>query len=192
MGAQVWLLHPVLGESSQSLFAQLCQQLPWQQPRVQVFGRYHRVPRLTCWLAEKEVNYRYAGLHHLGQGWPSAMASLRATITALTGRQPNGALANLYRHGDDSMGWHRDNEPELGPRPWVLSYNMGATRDFAFRRYGTRRQSHLISLEHDSLLVMAPSVQTYYEHALPRRRRVREARLNLTFRDIVNATGPRQ
>ncbi len=69
----------------------------------------------------------------------------------------------------------------------MLSYNLGASRDFAFREYGASRQSRVIALEHDSLLVMSPQVQTHFEHALPRRRRVREPRLNLTFREIVGA-----
>lgn len=185
-GAFIWLLPDILGPGAWSLFQTLCQQLPWQQPQVRVFGRRHSVPRLTCWIADQGVGYHYSGISHLGIGWPAVMAPLRQRLTVLTGRHPNGALANLYRHGDDSMGWHRDNEPELGRDPWILSYNLGAERDFAFRQYGTSRQSHLITLQHDSLLVMSPQVQTHFEHALPRRRRVRDRRLNLTFREIIN------
>jgi len=184
-GARLWLIHGVLGEDAQPLFHTLCNHLPWDRPRVRVFGREHPVPRLTCWVADSGVRYRYSGLTHQGEGWPPALDTLRREVTALTGRRPNGALANLYRDGDDSMGWHRDNEPELGAHPWVLSYNLGAARDFAFRPYGSGRQSRVIALEHDSLLVMSPEVQTHFEHALPRRRRVREPRLNLTFREIV-------
>ena len=184
-GARLWLIHGVLGEDAQPLFHTLCNHLPWDRPRVRVFGREHPVPRLTCWVADSGVRYRYSGLTHQGKGWPPALDTLRREVTALSGRRPNGALANLYRDGDDSMGWHRDNEPELGAHPWVLSYNLGAARDFAFRPYGSGRQSRVIALEHDSLLVMSPEVQTHFEHALPRRRRVREPRLNLTFREIV-------
>lgn len=184
-GARLWLIHGVLGDAATPLFHTLCNHLPWDRPQVRVFGRAHLVPRLTCWVADHGVTYRYSGLTHEGQGWPAAMDNLRDRVAILTGRRPNGALANLYRDGDDSMGWHRDNEPELGAHPWVLSYNLGAARDFAFRPYGSGRQSRVIALEHDSLLVMSPEVQTHFEHALPRRRRVREPRLNLTFREIV-------
>ena len=187
--ARLWLIPGILGDAATALFHTLCNQLPWDRPRVRVFGREHPVPRLTCWVADQGVSYRYSGLTHEGRGWPPALDALRRRVTELTGRTPNGALANLYRNGDDSMGWHRDNEPELGAHPWVLSYNLGAARDFAFRPYGSGRQSRVIPLEHDSLLIMSPEVQIHFEHALPRRRRIQDARLNLTFREIVGA-GP--
>ncbi|MEE3010529.1 MAG: alpha-ketoglutarate-dependent dioxygenase AlkB [Pseudomonadota bacterium] len=184
-GARLWRFHRVLGAPAEALFHTLCNELPWERPTVRVFGRAHAVPRQTCWIADAGTHYRYSGLHHRGQGWPEVLAPLRQRLRCLTGRDPNGVLGNLYRDGDDTMGWHRDNEPELGPAPWVLSYNLGAERDFALRRYGEHRQSDLITLGHDELLVMSPEVQRHYEHARPRRRRVTAPRLNLTFREIV-------
>lgn len=183
--ARVWLIPGLLGPPAVALFNTLCHQFPWRQPRLTLFGREHPVPRLTCWLGEAGVAYRYSGIDHSADGWPAAMSPLLSAVRECTGRRPNGALANLYRNGEDAMGWHRDNEPELGAAPWILSYNLGATRDFAFRRYGTSRQSHVLRLPHDSLLVMSPAVQHDFEHALPRRRRVARARLNITFREIV-------
>ncbi|WP_240687430.1 alpha-ketoglutarate-dependent dioxygenase AlkB [Alcanivorax sp. 24] len=187
-GARIWLIERLLGPSATALFNTLCNELPWEQPRVQVFGRSHPVPRLVCWLGDAGVTYRYSGLTHRAGGWPDPLMALRCAVTSLTGLTPNGALANLYRDGDDTMGWHRDNEPELGSAPWIISYNLGATRDFCLRRHGEHRQSHRLPLSHDSLLIMSPQVQRFYEHALPRRRRVREPRVNLTFRHIVTGT----
>lgn len=183
--ALLWRITGVLGASAEPLFHTLCNQLPWQQPTLKLYGREHPVPRLTCWLGETGVAYRYSGIQHRATGWPDPLSPLLARLEALTGRRPNGALANLYRSGNDAMGWHRDNEPELGAAPWIVSYNLGASRDFAFRPYGSGRQSQVMLLCHDELLVMAPSVQRDFEHALPRRKRVREWRLNLTFREIV-------
>ncbi|MDN5863038.1 MAG: alpha-ketoglutarate-dependent dioxygenase AlkB [Salinisphaera sp.] len=182
--ACLWLISPILGEPATALYHTLCNELPWRQPKLTLYGREHPVPRLTCWLGDAGVHYRYSGIDHRATGWPAPLAPLIAALHARTGRQPNGALANLYRDGADAMGWHRDNEPELGAHPWILSYNLGASRDFVLRRYGESRQSHRLSLEHDSLLVMSPAVQRQFEHALPRRRRVTTARLNLTFREI--------
>lgn len=183
--ALLWRITGILGESADRLFHTLCNELPWQQPTLKLYGQEHLVPRLTSWIGDPGVAYRYSGIEHRAVGWPSALSPLLARIEDLTGRRPNGALANLYRNGDDAMGWHRDNEPELGATPWILSYNLGAARDFAFREYGSSRQCCVMSLHHDQLLVMAPAVQKDFEHALPRRKRVRETRLNLTFREIV-------
>lgn len=190
--ARYWLISPLLGASATALFHTLCNELPWQQPRLKLYGREHPVPRLTCWLGEAGIAYRYSGIEQRATGWPAALAPVLEEVEKRTGQRPNGALANLYRDGDDAMGWHRDNEPELGEQPWILSYNLGAARDFAFRRYGEGRQSHLLRLDHDSLLVMSPPVQRDFEHALPRRRGVKEARVNLTFRHIVSAGQPKK
>lgn len=186
--AVVWRITGVLGENAEPLFHTLCNELTWRQPRVTLYGRSHPVPRLTCWLGAPGVGYRYSGIDHRARGWPAPVLPLLQRLAALTGRRPNGALANLYRDGDDAMGWHRDNESELGSTPWILSYNLGAERDFAFRPYGSTRQSHVIRLRHDELLVMAPAVQREFEHALPRRRRITAPRLNLTFREISPKT----
>lgn len=190
-GACLWLITPFFGASATALYHTLCNELPWRQPRLTLYGREHAVPRLTCWLGDAGVRYRYSGIDQQASGWPAPLTPLIAALHARTGRRPNGALANLYRDGADAMGWHRDNEPELGARPWILSYSLGASRDFVFRRRGESRQSHRLSLEHDSLLVMSPAVQHDFEHALPRRRRVTTARLNLTFRDIEPVSQPK-
>lgn len=183
--ALLWRISGVLGPAADPLFHTLCNELDWQQPVLRLYGRQHPVPRLTCWLGEAGVEYRYSGLAHRARGWPRSLSPLLEQLTRLTQRRPNGVLANLYRDGDDAMGWHSDDEAELGPAPWILSYSLGAQRELAFRPIGSSRQSRTIVLHHDELLVMAPTVQRHFQHALPRRRRVREPRLNLTFREIV-------
>ena len=97
----------------------------------------------------------------------------------------NGVLLNLYRDGNDSMGWHRDNEVELGKEPTIASVSFGASRDFKLRH--TSDKSLLINqvLEDGSLLIMAGQCQDYWLHSLPVRKRVKEPRINLTFRYLV-------
>jgi alkylated DNA repair dioxygenase AlkB len=91
-------------------------------------------------------------------------------------------LANLYRDGNDSMGWHADDEPELGDEPVIASVSLGAERDFTLRRRDRRGQTVAMPLPHGSLLLMAGPTQRHWQHALPKRRRMREPRINLTFR----------
>jgi alkylated DNA repair dioxygenase AlkB len=94
-------------------------------------------------------------------------------------------LANLYRNGQDSMGWHSDSEPELGEAPVIASLSFGAPRTFRFRSKETREIAGSIELAHGSLLLMAGATQRLYQHALPRSARIDDARINLTFREIL-------
>lgn len=93
-------------------------------------------------------------------------------------------LANLYRDGRDGVGWHADNERELGPDPVVASISLGAPRRFRFRSKDRTRQLDMM-LEHGSLLLMAEGTQTAWEHCLPRSTRAVGTRVNLTFRRVV-------
>lgn len=168
------------------LFEQLGETLDWRQPEVQVFGRRHLTPRLTCWEGEAGVSYRYSGLTETAEGWPGMLLPVLAHVQEMTGHRFNSALGNYYRDGRDSMGFHSDDEPELGPQPWIASLSLGSTRDFVFRpRQGNRRQCAKIALPDNSLLLMSPGVQARYQHALPRRAGVQSGRINLTFREIV-------
>jgi alkylated DNA repair dioxygenase AlkB len=181
--ATLWLWGRT-GQPSPALLEQLQQSLPWEQPSLRLFGRWHPIPRLQCWCADPGADYRYSGRPLPRAGWTEELMRLRSLATAITGKPFNSVLANLYRSGDDSMGWHADDEPELGPAPWIASWSLGASRDFAVRRKGESRIYRSISLNDGQLLLMSPGVQQHWQHALPRRARVRAPRLNLTFRYV--------
>ena len=160
----------------------LCQsQIVWEQPQVRVYGKYHRVPRLSAFLADASVSYRYSGVIHQGKGWPDWFAPLLEQVNASCSAQFNGCLFNLYRDGDDRMGWHADDEPEIDARCPIASLSFGATRALQFRHRQSQSREELALADGD-LLVMEPDCQRFWMHALPVRKRVRTARLNLTFR----------
>lgn len=186
-GAELVVWHDALPDSLyRHLYQRLEQALAWRQPVVRVFGRDHLTPRLTTWEGEHGVSYRYSGLTETATGWPAVLIPVQQHVETLTRHRFNSVLGNLYRTGKDSMGYHSDDEPELGPAPWIASLSLGATRDFVFRRRsGNRRQCAQLALEDNSLLLMNPAVQAHYQHALPRRTRVDRGRINLTFRQIV-------
>ena len=176
-------LRPLLPEGrADAYFRRLCAELPWTQPAVEVYGRHHPVPRLQSWHGDPEAEYRYSGLTLTPEPWHPLLADLRARIERLCATRFNSVLANLYRDGRDSMGWHADDEPELGPEPWVASLSLGAERDFALRRKGETRMAFKWPLAHNELWLMAPGLQHHWQHSLPRRKRVAHPRLNLTFR----------
>jgi alkylated DNA repair dioxygenase AlkB len=103
---------------------------PWQQPHVQIYGRQLPVPRLVAWYGDAEASYRYSGLTHQPLPWTPLLAQIRAQVEVAVGQPLNGVLLNYYRDGQDSMGWHSDDEAELGANPLVASLNLGGTRRF--------------------------------------------------------------
>lgn len=165
---------------------QLHSEIPWAQPEITLFGRTGPVPRLQSWHGEPEARYAYSGLPLPPTPWTPGLRRILDAVETATGHRFNSVLANLYRNGHDTMGWHADDEAELGPAPWIASYSLGATRDFTLRRRGTTRIAERIALEHDQLLLMPPEMQRHWEHALPRRARVLTPRINLTFRFIYH------
>jgi alkylated DNA repair dioxygenase AlkB len=167
-----------------ALFTALADGLDWENHPVRMFGREIPAPRLSCWIGDPDVRYRYSGVERRPRPWPQSLLALRLRVQALVGADFNSVLANLYRDGRDAMGWHADDEPELGAEPVIASVSLGATRRFLLRR---RDGMHRLALDlpHGSLLVMAGATQARYVHALPRTRRPVAPRINLTFRRVM-------
>jgi len=163
---------------------QLTQQTPWQQPQVRIYGRHVAVPRLVAWYGDAEASYRYSGLTHQPLPWPPLLAQIRAQVEQAAGQPLNGVLLNYYRDGQDSMGWHSDDEAELGANPLIASLNLGGTRRFDLRRKGHNRIEHSLNLQHGSLLVMRGPTQHHWQHQVAKTRTPCAPRLNLTFRLI--------
>lgn len=161
------------------LLSRLRQELVWEQHDVTLFGRTVPTPRLTAWLGDDA--YAYSGVVNQPQPWPPLLADLRERLAEEVGATFNSCLANLYRDGSDLMGWHRDDEPELGPHPVIASVSLGERRTFVLR-HRTTRQTWRWPLGHGDLLVMRAESQADYEHAVPKARRPLGPRLNLTFR----------
>ncbi len=164
--------------------AALLLETPWEQPQVRLFGRLHCVPRQVAWYGD--AAYRYSGLSHPPQAWTALLAEIRAAVEARVGRSLNGVLLNHYRDGRDSMGWHSDDEAELGQDPLIVSLSLGGTRRFDLRRAGQTRIAHSLLLEHGSLLVMAGATQHYWQHQVAKTRKPCAPRLNLTFRQVYS------
>ncbi|MGC6483009.1 MAG: alpha-ketoglutarate-dependent dioxygenase AlkB family protein [Synechococcus sp.] len=161
--------------------ALLEQRVLWEQPQVLVYGKRYRTPRLAAFLAERGVSYRYSSVVHQGQGWPDWFEPLLAKVNDHCQARFNGCLLHRYRDGQDRMGWHADDEPEIDPSQPIASLSLGATRSFLLRqRQGPER--HSVDLVDGDLLVMEPPCQQEWLHALPVRQRVRTSRMNLTFR----------
>lgn len=159
-------------------------EVPWRSQTIKIYGREVLQPRLIAWYADPGVSYTYSGLTLTAEPWHEQVNQLRQTLVHRTGRQYNSVLLNAYRDGQDSMGWHADNEPELGPYPSIASVSLGQTRRMRVRK-GNKGSSQAIDLEHGSLLLMEQESQLHYQHCIPKTRRVPGLRINLTFRQIL-------
>lgn len=178
-----WLDAP----SADRLAARLQREVEWERRSIRMFGRELMQPRLIRFMGEPGVVYRYSGGCHVAAPWHPALQPL---LECLRHQYPPGfncVLANLYRDGRDSMGWHADDEPELGPRPTIASVSLGAVRRFQLRTRTRPRRRFELQPEHGSLLVMRGSLQENWQHQVPRTARPVGPRINLTFRWIPSS-----
>ena len=172
-------------EEADGLLHALREEIAWETHRIKLFGKEHDSPRLSCWIGDPGASYVYSRVRFEPRPWPPALAALRARIDQASGVAMNSVLANLYRSGQDAMGWHSDDEPELGLRPTIASLSLGGTRRFRFRQRRDHSKSFAMALPHGSLLLMSGDTQAHWQHALPRTARPVAPRLNLTFRRIL-------
>lgn len=170
-----------------ALFAALTATIPWERHRLRLFGREIDAPRLSCWIGDSGAAYTYSRVRFEPWPWAPTLATLRARLEIACGARFNSVLANLYRDGRDSMGWHSDDEPELGSEPLIASISLGGVRRFRLRARDGSGAGLSLDLAHGSLLLMAGATQRLYRHDLPKTRATIAPRINLTFRCIRGA-----
>lgn len=171
------------GAAAEAL-ARIIAEADWRQERIRTPGGWVDQPRLTAWQGDEGAVYIYSGIQNIPQPWTRQVAELRDAISALCSVRFNSVLLNRYRTGTDSMGWHADHEPELGPEPVIASLSLGATRRFDLRHNATGvvRSFQLTS---GSLLVMQGKTQAQWRHRVPKEPAVSGERVNLTFRVVT-------
>lgn len=184
--APQWLAR----DAADALFVALRDGVAWERHRIRLFGRDVDAPRLSCWIGDVDATYTYSRTRYAPHPWPQALHAIRERLRSECGAGFNGVLANQYRDGRDGMGWHADDEPELGARPRIASLSLGATRRFAIRHRDDPARRLDIELAHGSLLLMGGATQAHYRHALPKTARATGARINLTFRRLLLDSTP--
>jgi alkylated DNA repair dioxygenase AlkB len=175
-----WLSHA----EADSMLAALRDELLWEQREIVLFGRRVLQPRLIAWAGD--LGYRYSGQTLEPRAFTPAAGGLLARVRARTGAPFNHVLVNRYRSGEDSMGLHADDEPELGPDPLVAIVSLGAPRRLLVRpRRKADRARHDLELGHGALLVMGGTCQRHYVHGVPRQAGAAGERVSLTFRTLL-------
>ncbi|MCR8921889.1 alpha-ketoglutarate-dependent dioxygenase AlkB [Dasania sp. GY-MA-18] len=178
--------YPQFIADSKAWLPALQQQIQWRQDSIKVYGKQQPIPRLNAWYGDEGIHYAYSGLQLQHHNWCPVLAELRAMLEQKLGLRFNSVLANYYRNGQDSVGWHSDNEKELGPEPIIASLSFGDTRRFSFRSNSQPRSTSHIDLASGSLLLMQGGTQQHWQHQLAKTQQVSvQGRINLTFRRIV-------
>lgn len=170
------------------LYEHFLNQLPWQADVVTIFGKTHVTRRQIVWMSDKD--YRYSGQLKVATPWTDDVWALKQQIELLLAERNiqanfNACLFNYYPTGDDGMGYHADNEKELGKAPVIASLSLGAARKFVFKHRITKDKVE-IPLSSGQLIVMAGQTQQHWLHSLPKTKKVSDGRINLTFRAIIN------
>jgi len=156
-------------------------EIDWQQDYLQMYGKRVAIPRLQAWYGDKD--YSYSGMILTAKPWLPVLLELKQQVENKCQTPFNAVLANLYRDQNDTVGWHSDDEAELGKDPVIASLSLGDERNFQLKhKYSGEKLT--IPLTSGSLLIMAGATQHYWQHALPRTKKVKSPRINLTFRQI--------
>lgn len=153
----------------------------WRQEELRLFGKLHRPERRVAWYGDRAYLYRYSGQGHYAETWFSELQALRDKVQSFCGHGLNACLLNHYPDGKSGMGWHSDDESSIVKASCIASLSLGAARPFQLRHRKHNTKMELV-LEPGSLLLMQGEIQEHWQHALPKRSAIREARINLTFR----------
>lgn len=163
------------------LWEQVLKQVELEQGHVTLYGKRHLIPRLQAWYGPE--GYTYSGETLPAKTIPPILMELLERCEQQAEAQFNSVLVNYYRDGLDKMGWHSDDEPELGYQPVIASLSLGAERDFDLKHKHSGEKIR-IGTSDGSLLIMAGACQHFWQHAVPKRTKLHQPRINLTFRYI--------
>lgn len=165
-------------------FNLLKKEIQWRQDNIKIFGKIYPQPRLTALYANNNKSYSYSNIKMHPITFTPTLFDIKSKIEKRLNSQFTSCLLNLYRNGQDSNGWHADNEKELGLNPVIASLSLGAERVFHMKHRNDKKEKLKINLTNGSLLVMRGKTQHHWLHQIPKTRKKVEERINLTFRII--------
>lgn len=172
------------GVKANKFLSLLTENIAWKQESMQMYGKELNFPRLTAWYGDQDKPYSFSGITLSPHPWTDELRAIKEIIEPLSGVEFNSVLLNLYRDGNDSISWHTDAEKELGENPVIASVNFGAERTFQLRHKNSKERIN-IELEHGSLLIMEGALQHFWQHQVPKTKKPKGLRINLTFRTIL-------
>ena len=165
------------------LFDELFNNISWENERVVMFGKEIITKRKVAFYSDPSIAYTYSSRTKIGLPWKETLIILKNIVESVTKEKYNACLLNLYHNGEESMGWHCDNEKEIVANSSIASLSIGASRKFSFKHKVTK-ETISIQLGNGSLLEMKGTIQEHWWHSLPKSKKITESRINLTFRQM--------
>ena len=175
---------------AQDCYLRLQRELTWEQPEIFVYGQRRLIPRKQAWYGDSRARMAYSGTEFEPTPWHPLLLAIKQKLQVAFALDFNSVLVNLYRDGNDSVSWHADDEPELGPRPVIASISLGAERKFSLKPKSSKLpNAHLppvhLPLRHGDLVIMGGGTQTYWHHAIMKQKKITQSRINLTYRRVT-------
>ena len=182
-GIALYYEKVIADEHIGQLYESLLNNIHWENERVIMFGKEIITKRKVAFYSDPSISYRYASKTKIGLPWTDSLLTIKNRVESITKESYNACLLNLYHNGEESMGWHSDNEKEIIAGSSIASLSLGANRKFSFK-HKVSKETVSIELENGSLLEMKGSVQVHWWHSLLKSKKVTDARINLTFRQM--------
>lgn len=180
-GIAIYFGPVITTEENENLFNQLKATIEWKNEVGIMFGKEFITKRKVAFYADKEIEYTYSSKTKKGLPWNAELLQIKSMVESFTHAKYNACLLNLYHDGEESMGWHSDDEKEIVIDSSIASLSIGVTRKFSFKHKVTKEKIDCL-LESGSLLEMKGAIQKYWWHSLTKSKKVIEPRINLTFR----------
>ena len=172
-------------QEAQHYLKVLLNTIPWKHDEALIYGKRIITKRKVAWYGDGEYSYTYSKTTKQALIWTPELLKLKGLVEKICKTKFNSCLLNLYHSGDEGMSWHSDDEKSLGKNTTIASLSLGAERKFSLK-HKKSKQTVSVILERGSLLVMKGSTQTHWLHSLPKTKKVKMPRINLTFRTIAS------
>lgn len=171
-------------EKANQFMEALLNGIDWRNDEVVIYGKRIITKRKMAWYGDRPFEYKYSNISRTALPWTNELLELKTIVESISNENYNSCLLNLYHDGNESMGWHSDDEKDLKKDGAIASVSLGTERKFGFKHKADKQTMYLM-LEHGSLLLMKGQVQRHWLHSLAKSTRVLKPRINLTFRTIV-------
>ncbi|WP_299069413.1 alpha-ketoglutarate-dependent dioxygenase AlkB [uncultured Psychrobacter sp.] len=184
----------VVIKDSDTLYQTLLHELPWQTDIVTLFGKTHITKRQIVWMGDNGLSYQYSGYMRQAVPWIESVFHVKQLVEQQLASiginiDFNSCLLNYYPSGSEGMGYHADDEKELGSQPIIAALSLGATRKFVFKHKKNRHENKPVKvelyLESGQLIVMHGETQSHWKHTITKTKTVSEGRISLTFRRMI-------